>query len=130
MGNTGDEGIPAVDLEILRSQLRKAGVEVALGVILETFLASAPERVTALGECLASGSAEEVSSAAHALKSSAGAIGAGPLAALLERIEEAGTADDLTDRRVLADQVRSTAESVYAELRAFLAAGRQVAAED
>ncbi len=115
----GTDAPTPVNIETLRGQLRDAGVEEALDGILDTFLASAPERVTALRECLTTGSAMEVSRAAHALKSSAGAIGAASLAALLARIEEAGRTDALGDRQSLGDQVRDAADAVYADLRSY-----------
>ncbi|MEO8032132.1 MAG: PAS domain S-box protein [Gemmatimonadota bacterium] len=111
--------VRAVDLEILREQLRAAGAEDALDGIVDTYLGSAPVRVASLCLALGSGTAEEVSTAAHALKSSAGAIGAGPLAKLLAGVEASGRADTLTDRPGLSDRIRAAATAVQLELQAY-----------
>jgi HPt (histidine-containing phosphotransfer) domain-containing protein len=112
-----------VDLEVLKRQLRQAGIEEAFGAIVDTYLESAPERVADLRDNLASGSSAEVARSAHALKSSTATIGAGALTALLTRIEEAGRADALADRAALAEEVGRAAEAVDAELRAIRSSG-------
>jgi two-component system, sensor histidine kinase and response regulator len=114
---------PLVDLEVLKRQLRQAGIEEAFGTIVDTFLDSSPQRVADLRHCLASESAAEVARAAHALKSSTAVIGAGALTALLSRIEEDGRADALKGRDALADEVGRAADAVYAELRAVRSGG-------
>ncbi|HEV8124345.1 MAG TPA: response regulator [Gemmatimonadales bacterium] len=113
--------VQVVDLEILRSQLREAGAEAALDGIVDTFLESVPERVKTLRDALTGGTAAEVATAAHALKSSAGAIGAGPLAALLAEVEAAGLADTLSGKVALADRVRDASTAVLTDLRAYRA---------
>ncbi|HXE81937.1 MAG TPA: response regulator, partial [Gemmatimonadales bacterium] len=107
-----------VDLEVLRAQLRAAGAEDSLPGILNTFVLSAGERVTALREALATGTPASVARAAHAFKSSAAVIGAGALATLLAQIEEDGRAERLADRAALADRVRSAAAAVVDALQA------------
>ena len=111
--------VAAVDLDTLRSQLRDAGAEEALDGIVDTFLGSVPERVTKLVAALDGGTPAEVAFAAHALKSSAGTVGAAPFAGLLARIEAAGRTASLSDRATLAQQVRGSADGVLADLRSY-----------
>jgi CheY-like chemotaxis protein len=119
-GGTALQNTPSVvDLETLRAELRDADSEDALDGILDSFLASVPERVVVLREALASGTAVEVASAAHALKSSAGAIGAGPFAKLLGEVEAAGRTETLVERSALADQIQDNATAVLTELRTY-----------
>ena len=113
------ESPATVDLETLRSQLRDAGAEEALDGILDTFLSSVPERVAKLVAALDVGTPAEVAFAAHALKSSAGTVGAAPFAGLLARIESAGRTASLSDRPALAEQVRGAAAGVLADLRTY-----------
>jgi CheY-like chemotaxis protein len=112
-------GTAVVDLEVLRRQLRDAGAESALDGIVDTFLESVPERLTTLRDALALGTSADVATAAHALKSSAGVIGARPLAALLAEIEAAGRADSLSEKGVLADRVRDATTAVLTDLKAY-----------
>ncbi len=108
-----------VDLDTLRRQLHEAGAEAALDGIVDTFLESVPERVTTLHRALTRGSPAEVATAAHALKSSAGVIGAVPLAELLAEIEAAGRADTLSDTGALAERVQRAASAVLTDLRSY-----------
>jgi CheY-like chemotaxis protein len=119
-GSPDEQPVPAaVDLSVLRIQLRDAGSEAALDGIVDTFLASVPERVVSLCSALASGSSVQVATAAHALKSSTGAIGARPLTTLLAEIEAAGWAETLADRIGLASRVQTTVEQVLSDLRDY-----------
>ncbi len=110
---------PAVDLDSLHRQLSDAGAEAALDDIVDVFLDSVPERVQALEAALAGGVATEIAFAAHALKSSAGTIGAAPLAALLAEIEAAARSNLLPDTASLATRVRDGAAAVLADLRVY-----------
>jgi CheY-like chemotaxis protein len=112
-----------VDLEGFRDQLRRSGVEEAIDGILETFLESTPSRVQTLIATLAAGSPLEVSRAAHAVKSSAGAIGARPLAALLAEIEKEGEEGTLVDRDGLSRRVREGFSAALKEVREYHTAG-------
>jgi two-component system, sensor histidine kinase and response regulator len=107
----------AVDLDVLRAQLRAAGAEDSLRHVVDTFLDSVTERIAALRDALANGTAASVARAAHAFKSSAAVIGAGSLAALLAEIEADGRAEQLPDRASLADRVRDAAAAVVSALR-------------
>ncbi|MEO8200631.1 MAG: PAS domain S-box protein [Gemmatimonadota bacterium] len=110
---------PAVHLEELQAELSEAGAEEALDGILETFLGCAPGQVSRLVDALESGSSSEVATAAHALKSPAGAIGARKMAAELSEIEIAGRSDTLEGRTALARRVQSSSAQVMRELRAW-----------
>ncbi|MDX2121828.1 MAG: response regulator [Gemmatimonadota bacterium] len=112
-------GPPAVDLDTLRRQLSDAGADAALDDIVDVFLASVPERVQALEAALARGIAADIAFAAHALKSSAGTIGAAPLATLLADIEAAARANALSNTANLAIRVREGADAVLADLRLY-----------
>jgi HPt (histidine-containing phosphotransfer) domain-containing protein len=81
---------PPVDLERFRASLREAGIEEALGEMIEVFLGDAPERMAALEAAIRDGSPVDIASAAHAYKSAAATIGARALAALLRDAEYAG----------------------------------------
>ena len=69
-----------VDIEGLRSELRDAGAEDALGAVLSVFVGDAPTRVSVIIDAIASHDMERDSRAAHAYKSSAGTIRALELA--------------------------------------------------
>jgi PAS domain S-box-containing protein len=109
--------VAAVNLDALRAQLRAAGAEGSLDRIVDTFLESVPERVAALKAALGDGTPASVARAAHAFKSSAAAIGAQPLAALLQDIETAGRGEQLSDRPALAVRVQDAAAAVVNALR-------------
>ena len=111
----------AVDLAGFRTQLQNAGVESAIDGILDIFLEETPARVETLCGELLHGTGAAVSSAAHALKGSVAAIGAGALAAMLGKIELTAKSDELADRDRLAQEVRSGATAVMAEVRGYRA---------
>ncbi|MEP6572299.1 MAG: response regulator [Gemmatimonadota bacterium] len=120
----------AVDVEMLRRQLREAGSESALAEILDAFLASIPERLAAVRVALNSGSAAEVALSAHAFKSSAGAVGARPLAELLAEVESAGRTNVLENRSGLGDRVEAAVALVLSDLNAFRAQVTAPAVDD
>ncbi|HEY6140322.1 MAG TPA: Hpt domain-containing protein, partial [Thermoanaerobaculia bacterium] len=100
---------------------RAAGAESALDRIVDTFLATSAERVTTLLDALARGTPASVARAAHAFKSSAGAIGATGLAMLLDDVETAGRAERLSDPADVARRVQHDAAAVETALRAYRA---------
>ncbi|MGH8570698.1 MAG: response regulator, partial [Gammaproteobacteria bacterium] len=110
-----------VDLDNFRQDMRAAGAEAAVDSILDTFLQTAPDRITAVTGAITAGSAQEIERAAHAFKSAAGAIGAKGLATLLLQLEEAGKAGEVAQARGLEDRVRSETDAVLVYLRAALA---------
>src|SRR2546427_7352527 len=78
---------PAVDLAAFRRTMEEAGAAEAVDGILETFVATMPQRLDALAAAARGAEAEPLQRAAHAFKSAAGTIGAGRLAPLLEDME-------------------------------------------
>src|SRR5213083_979618 len=78
-----DSGVapsPAVDLATFRRTMEEAGAAEAVDGILETFVATMPQRLDALAAAARDAEAEPLQRAAHAFKSAAGTIGAGRLA--------------------------------------------------
>ena len=112
---------PPVDLDNFRQDMRAAGAEAAVDSILDTFLQTAPDRITAVTGALTAGSAQDIERAAHAFKSAAGAIGAKGLATLLLQLEEAGKAGEVAQARGLEDRFRTETDAVLVYLRAALA---------
>ena len=106
-----------VDLEAFRSEMRAAGVEEAVDGILDTFVQSSSERITALSDALTSGDAHAIKRAAHAFKSSAGTIGAKRLAALLQEFEALAEAGDVAKARALAARFTDESAAVTAYVR-------------
>jgi PAS domain S-box-containing protein len=106
-----------VDLDAFRAEMREAGVEEAVDAILDTFVQSAGERITALTAALALGEAEAIKRAAHAFKSSAGTIGAKRLAALLQEFEALAEAGDVARARALAERFAEESAAVTAYVR-------------
>ncbi|HET9709025.1 MAG TPA: response regulator, partial [Gemmatimonadales bacterium] len=106
----------AVDVEAFREQMRLAGAESAVDQILDTFLDSTPQRITAITSALASGNATDIERSAHALKSAAGTIGAKSLAALLQQLEAAGKAGDVASARALQDRLEAESAAVIDQL--------------
>lgn len=111
--------VPPVDLEGFRSALREAGIEDALGNMLDVFLADAPARMVALDAAVTAQDAEAVRQAAHAYKSAAGTVWARPLAELLREAERAGREGDLRRAASLVEGIRSEHDDVlrYLESR-------------
>jgi two-component system sensor histidine kinase/response regulator len=84
-----------IDLDGFRASMREANAEHAVDEILDTYLASANDRVEALVAAVTAGDGAAIARAAHAFKSGAGSIGAHRLAALLQQLEDSGRADAL-----------------------------------
>jgi len=106
-----------VDLDAFRREMREAGVEEAVDAILDTFVQSAGERITALRSALASGEAEAIKHAAHAFKSAAGTIGAKRLATLLEQVETAAEGGDVAQAQTLGERFVAESAAVTAYVR-------------
>ncbi len=111
-----------VDLDAFRHEMRAAGAESAVDPVLDTYLQSAPERVAAITTALAAGAGLEIERAAHAFKSASATIGAKGLAALLQQMETAGNAGDLSGARRVGDGFVRESEAVIAYLRQVRAA--------
>jgi len=106
-----------VDLEGFRQEMRAAGAEEAVDPVLDTYLQSAPERMAALTKALAAGAGPEIERAAHAFKSASATIGAKGLAKLLQQLETAGKAGDVTAAQQAGDGLVRESEAVIAYLR-------------
>jgi PAS domain S-box-containing protein len=104
------------DVEGFRANMREAGVEHAVQEILDAFVADAPARNAAIAAAVASGRAEEIRSAAHVFKSSAGAIGARSLATQLSELEVAGQENRIADAATLAAGIQIECDAVIGYL--------------
>jgi len=100
----------AIDITGFRATLREAGIEDALGALLDAFATDAPARMDAIDESCRAGDADAIARAAHAFKSAAGAIAARPLAELLRQVELAGRESRVEEARNLAVGIRPAAD--------------------
>src|SRR5207249_874547 len=106
-----------VNQQVATAMLLKRGHQVdvvsngaeAVDGILETFVATMPQRLDALAAAARDAEAEPLQRAAHAFKSAAGTIGAGRLAALLEDVERAARDGDVAGACDKLEQVRGEA---------------------
>ena len=108
---------PAVDLAAFRRTMEEAGAAEAVDGILETFVATMPQRLDALAAAARDAEAEPLQRAAHAFKSAAGTIGAGRLAALLEDMERAARDGDVAGACDKLEHVRGEAQAALNYLR-------------
>ena len=108
---------PAVDLATFRRTMEDAGAAEAVDGILETFVATVPQRLEALVTAAAGTEAEPLQRAAHAFKSAAGTIGAGQLATLLDDIERAAGEGNVAGARDKVERVRGAAQAALDYLR-------------
>ena len=109
--------VPPVDVETFRQDMRAAGAEAAVDSILDTFLATAAERITAVRRALESGSAPEIDRAAHAFKSASATIGAKALADVLRQLEESARAGTVDQAQALAPRFEAASDAAVAYLR-------------
>jgi CheY-like chemotaxis protein len=112
---------PAVDLDGLRAELVEAGGEDVLGEMMELFLRDARVRLAALERAVAAGDTRGIERAAHAFRSSSGAVWAKGLAELLRHAEAAARRGDAVGASaLLARIVAATHEAIgYLESRGF-----------
>src|SRR5437667_2769104 len=108
---------PAVDLAAFRRTMEEAGAGEAVDGILETFVATLPQRLEALVAAAGGRGADPLQRAAHAFRSAAGTIGAGHLAALLEDMERAARDGDLARAQSALPNVSSEALTVLDHVR-------------
>jgi PAS domain S-box-containing protein len=112
-----------VDIEGLRSELRDAGAEDALGAVLSVFVGDAPTRLSVIIDAVAAHDFDRISRAAHAYKSSAGTIRAMELAGLLQKLEAiAKDGADMPRIFELRDKILTGHEAVMASVRSWLEA--------
>lgn len=99
-------------------RLRRIGGDRLLATMLDSFLANGPGRVTAATAAAAALDGDGVAAAAHALKSSAGNIGARRLQDTADRIEREAAALG-ADLRGLAETLESSWVEAAAAARAL-----------
>jgi two-component system, sensor histidine kinase and response regulator len=102
----------AVDLAGFQAELRSAGAEDSLARILSRFRGDAPARLAAIEEATARADAVGMQRAAHAFKSSAGAIHAGGLAEQLQAMEAAAGAGDVAAASARMESIRGACAAV------------------
>jgi CheY-like chemotaxis protein len=85
-----------IDLDELRADLRAAGIEESLPVLVKLFLRDGPARVDAIQKSVATKNPMTIATAAHALKSAAGAVRASRLMSLLATMERTAKAGDIS----------------------------------
>ncbi|MGZ6827970.1 MAG: response regulator, partial [Mycobacteriales bacterium] len=108
---------PAVDPAVLEALTGRLGDRAAAfrTSLVQTWRTEADGRLAELDAAVAAGDAEGVARVAHTLKSGSASLGAGPLAAACEEVEErlrAGRASDLAaDGRLLHEHVARAAEA-------------------
>ena len=110
-----------IDIAAFRAQLREAGIEDALGALLDAFAGDAPARLEAVERACLEGDTAAIASSAHAFRAAAGAVSAKPLAELLRRTELSGREGNVTEARSIAPSIRPATDAVLdliAELRA------------
>jgi CheY-like chemotaxis protein len=90
--------------------------------LVESFLAELPARLDAMAVAVVRSDAEAVRAAAHALKGSAGNLGAGPLQHACDRLESLGRQGDLSRAGHALREVRQEVARADAALRAELIA--------
>lgn len=112
---TEDSVLDGASLNQLRS-LDPAGGDLFLRKVLETYLRSLDKQVESASSALASGNHDELSRAAHSLKSASASVGAIKFSRLCERIEHAvrrqelgGIPSDMAEFKQEAARVRGAA---------------------
>ena len=117
--NSGASALDPAVTERLRSLAEATDLSV-LTEIYEAFLGSAVGYSAALREASASGNAEDLARAAHALKGAAANIGAKALAQLAHELEILGRSPSLTRAAELIDQLDIEFERVELEIQALI----------
>jgi PAS domain S-box-containing protein len=100
-----------IDLDDLRADLKAAGIEESLPVLVQLFLRDGPGRIDAILKAVETRSGPNITAAAHAMKSAAGAVRATRLMSLLATVERTAKAGDIAT-------ATAQVESVVAEHRA------------
>lgn len=113
----------AIDLSVVQELLDLCddGDVALLGELVELFLRDAPARVTDILEGCDAGDLERVEKAAHALKGSAGNLGAIDVQAIAERLQIAGRSGDADAVRESTRELPAAYDAAAAELRALAA---------
>ena len=111
------DSIPPVDLDGFRATMREAGIEEIVDATLEVYVEEARAIFAALSAAVLAGDAAAVRANAHSLKSSSGNIWASDLAELLNELESAAHAENLTG----ATEIFARVEPQYKSVMAYLA---------
>ena len=90
----------------------------------ELYLADVPPRIKAMHAAHASGDAQALAQAAHALKGAASNIGAERLSAICKVIETAGQTGQLSDATPALAHLEASAQDAQSALEAYLTRGR------
>lgn len=108
------------DMKAMVGSLAEAGIPEALPDILDKYRRDAPVRLAALVAAAVAADATALQRAAHAFKSSAGAIHAGTLAALLQETESAARAGDVPAAVARLGRIQNECRAVEECLQAAL----------
>ena len=106
------------------ARLRRIGGEKLVRAMIDSFAANGAARITSAREAAIAGDGQGVSDAAHALKSSAGNLGAESLRLVAQRVEREAV-DSGSDLGRLSDELAAAFE----QARAAALAARDTAAE-
>jgi len=98
--------------------------------VIEIFLRSTPERLTALQEALTSDDREALLRAAHAMKSSAAVLGAKRLSLHCQELEDEAPSAPLTRMRELFAKIEAAAAATEHELREIVRLSAEKASRD
>jgi len=107
-----------VDLEGFRRTMREADAEDAVEGIVTTFVTDLPALLATLVAAVQAKDGGRIERAAHAFKSAAAAIGAGPLATLLAHLETAARDGTAEPAGQALEGVRKEVDAVLLQLRA------------
>jgi CheY-like chemotaxis protein/HPt (histidine-containing phosphotransfer) domain-containing protein len=115
--DTNDNGSAPVNLNEFRATMSEAGVEEIVPITLATFLDEAPTKRKTLTDAVVARDGSAISKAAHALKSSSGAIRADTLAGILQQLEDAGKNGNVRKAAGLLENAMSEFDLVEGYLR-------------
>ena len=104
-------------LESLR-ELQEEGEPNILAKLVELFLSDVPPQLAALREAVEAGDAHSVERIAHTLKGSCGNMGAAPMAALCEELQEVSTSENLARTAGLLGRLEAEFGRVRSALKA------------
>lgn len=106
-----------VNVDAFREAMREVGIEEAVDSTLATFCNDMPSRMCVLSDALEVDDVASIASAAHAMKSAAGAIHAEALAATMNSLEHAANEGDVSTAKDLALEAGTEFSKVMTYLR-------------
>ena len=117
-----DSSLPTVDQRVLDGlrEMLLDGEPDLLAELVELFVEDASARLESLREALNVGDADSIAKTAHALKGSAGNLGASRMTRVAAQLETLGRSGNLESAEDLLEQLRDEFEKVSAELSASL----------